>query len=75
LRPDADYLELSVSDDGVGLPAEGWNEGIGLRNSRDRLTTLYGQRATIALVTNGGAADFPGARTVVRIPSPNQAHA
>jgi two-component system, LytTR family, sensor kinase len=68
IRPDVDFLELSVSDDGVGLPATGWQEGIGLRNSRDRLTTLYGDRATIALVNNAGSNAFPGARTVVRIP-------
>jgi len=34
-------LELSITDDGVGLPAAGMREGIGLSTTRERLEKLY----------------------------------
>ncbi|MEP6620524.1 MAG: histidine kinase [bacterium] len=43
-----DVIELEVRDDGCGLPREhadgtqGWSEGIGIRNTRDRLRHLHG---------------------------------
>ncbi len=43
-----DVLELEVRDDGCGLPRENatgdaaWREGVGLRNTADRLAHLYG---------------------------------
>ncbi len=47
-------LQLSVSDDGVGLPAD-LKEGVGLANTRTRLRELHGGGATLALHSNGGA--------------------
>jgi signal transduction histidine kinase len=41
-------LQLRVLDDGPGLPAEKVREGIGLRNTRDRLQQLYGTSQQLA---------------------------
>jgi anti-sigma regulatory factor (Ser/Thr protein kinase) len=45
-------LELSVSDDGVGLPAKTDGQGrrgIGITNTEERLRALHGSAATLAL--------------------------
>jgi LytS/YehU family sensor histidine kinase len=42
-------LVLEVRDDGVGLPAAGVTEGIGLSNTRARLRGLYGESGKLAL--------------------------
>jgi two-component system LytT family sensor kinase len=56
-------LELSVRDDGVGMsPAQ--PEGVGLSNTRERLRTLYGDRATLTI----GAPADGGTIVTVRIP-------
>jgi hypothetical protein len=63
-------LQLSVEDDGAGpgigaLPVE----GIGLRNTRERLRKLYGDRASLAL--RSARPDEPGAggaRVEISIP-------
>lgn len=64
---DGDDLVLAVSDNGAGLSAGGApnGRGVGLRNVRERLATLYGDRASLALTTR---ADSPGAEAVVRLP-------
>ena len=36
-----DRLEITIEDDGVGLPAKSFKEGIGLNNIRSRLKNLY----------------------------------
>jgi two-component system LytT family sensor kinase len=41
-------LELTVSDDGVGMPAT-QRDGVGLSNTRERLRTLYGAAATLTI--------------------------
>ena len=50
-RPDGDRLELSVSDDGVGLAARSGDSslGIGLRNVRARLEQLHGSDGTLTV--------------------------
>jgi signal transduction histidine kinase len=65
-RRDGGELVLSVTDDGPG-PAEGmaeWREGVGLANTRERLSTLYGTGATLTLA----ATPAGGARATIRIP-------
>jgi sensor histidine kinase YesM len=44
------FLRLEVSDNGPGLPAGGWTEGVGLSNTRTRLAELYGVVHTLDLV-------------------------
>jgi two-component system LytT family sensor kinase len=61
-RREGDDLLLSVVDDGPG-PAEG-GVGVGLGTSRERLATLYGDRARLELVR----APEGGARVTVRLP-------
>ena len=50
-RLDGDRLELSVSDDGVGLDARSGNSslGIGLQNVKARLAQLHGSDGTFTL--------------------------
>lgn len=43
-------LLLRVTDDGVGFEQNSRGTGIGLRNIRDRLQALYGNRATLELI-------------------------
>jgi sensor histidine kinase YesM len=58
-------LEVVVSDNGRGLPAgNGWREGVGLRNTRRRLRTMYGAQGTLS-ITDGQ----PGVTVVVRVPA------
>ncbi len=42
---DGDWLHLSVLDNGPGIPTENGSHttGIGLRNTKDRLRSLYGE--------------------------------
>jgi two-component system LytT family sensor kinase len=46
-----EQLQISVSDNGPGMPAGGIGEskGIGLANTRKRLNQLYGDRAELVL--------------------------
>jgi LytS/YehU family sensor histidine kinase len=47
-------LELSVEDDGPGLAAGAAEvKGHGLDNTRERLRTLYGDRAALTVVAAG----------------------
>jgi len=69
-RHDA-MLELQVEDDGVGMPVHATatapdtsGHGIGLRNTRDRLTLLYGDAGTLSLEQVAGG----GTRAVVCLP-------
>jgi signal transduction histidine kinase len=56
------HLELTVTDDGAGMPPR-VTEGTGLGNLRRRLTTLYGDQARLTLETAR-----PG--TIVRLELP-----
>ena len=65
-RRDGALLELAVQDSGVGLDDAGAAGGssFGLQQVRERLRTLYGERATLALqpVPEGGT------RATIRLP-------
>ena len=62
VRDDGD-LVLTVRDNGSG-PAKEMREGVGLTNTRARLTQLYGERQRLALT----AAEGGGALVEVRLP-------
>jgi signal transduction histidine kinase len=60
-----DVLELEVADDGPGFAATGEGDGgVGLSNTRDRLSLLYGPAATLE------TGDRPGGGGSVRIRIP-----
>lgn len=63
-RRDGDELVLCVDDDGLGLPAEGASEGIGLTNTRARLAMLFGADARMELQRRDGG----GTRVELRLP-------
>lgn len=64
-RRDGDMLELSVQDDGAGLREDAAPaKGHGIENTRERLRTLYGDRASLIL----GAASPQGTIARLRIP-------
>jgi two-component system, LytTR family, sensor kinase len=72
-RRDANQVVLSVTDDGVGpvtqaSPAPGSaGNGLGLANIRERLTTLYGDGASLELRSRGDQ-HMAGTIAVVRLP-------
>jgi sensor histidine kinase YesM len=45
-------LEVTVADDGRGLSTEGSGTGIGLKNVRERLRLIYGERARLTIGNN-----------------------
>ena len=53
-KRDDDLLILSVSDDGAGLPQHPPREGIGLVNTRARLSELYGDAAKLEMSNGDG---------------------
>jgi signal transduction histidine kinase len=61
---DGSSLTLEVSDDGPGLPPTPSTNGIGLANTRERLTRLYGTAGKIETV------DTPGHGVTVRMVMP-----
>ena len=73
-RLDGDRIRIEVADDGVGignrppsaLPRSG--AGIGMKNVRERLEVLYGNRAQFNVVSN------PGRGTLVTIEIPANLH-
>ena len=59
-------LELSVIDDGPGLredAPDGARRGVGLRNTRERLTVLYGERCRFTVLNS-----HPGLRVDMALP-------
>jgi len=64
-----DMLRITLVDDGPGVAADGpAREGIGLTNTRARLTHLYGPRGTVELGAARGGPGSPGTRVEIRIP-------
>lgn len=64
-RRDGDVLEISVQDDGPGIPADVVPpQGHGLENTRERLRTLYGDRASLVV------APAPAGGTIARLRVP-----
>ena len=64
-RREGDDLVLLVRDNGAGLPpVERRAEGLGLANTRERLATLYGDRARLDLAANPSG----GTTATVRLP-------
>ena len=69
-RVDGDSLVLTVADNGPGPGAAAESRhgnGLGLANTRERLTTLYGGRARLEL-RERAVADGGGTLATVRIP-------
>src|SRR5512146_486479 len=65
VRLAGDSLELTVEDDGAGIqPAAEPPDGHGLENTRERLRTLYGDRASLAI------APAPAQGTIARLRTP-----
>jgi two-component system, LytTR family, sensor kinase len=71
-------LQLEVSDDGPGMidPTRLANgRGVGIRNTRERLSVLYGERGTVFVHnTEPGlrvALTFPAESAVVRVERPS----
>lgn len=58
------HLRLAVEDDGLGLPAGGVVEGVGLGNTRARLDKLFGGAASLRMQP----LDDGGTRVELRVP-------
>jgi two-component system LytT family sensor kinase len=66
IRKDTENLVISVEDDGPGLKLSPQiSVGLGLGNSRDRLSALYGSAAQL---TTGRRAQGEGFAVVIRMP-------
>jgi two-component system LytT family sensor kinase len=66
-RLDGDFLELEMIDTGKGLAlsnAQTTSAGVGLRNTKDRLQTFYGEDYSFKLED----ADAQGTRVYMRLP-------
>ena len=58
VRVHHDVMTLELLDDGVGLSAGGTRSGTGIRNTRERLTHLYGAKGRLEIMSRptGGTA-------------------
>jgi two-component system, LytTR family, sensor kinase len=64
-RREGDDLVMEIRDNGQGLPPGGVpQEGVGLRNVRERVAQLYGRRAQFSLSPASG----PGTVATLRLP-------
>jgi len=68
-RRHGDMLQVALEDEGPGVASSApLREGIGLRNTRERLLHLYGSRAAVELGAARERAELPGTRVEIRIP-------
>ncbi|HJP85195.1 MAG TPA: histidine kinase [Gemmatimonadaceae bacterium] len=63
-RRDGDMVEITVTDDGPGIDGAAEPTGHGLANTRERLRTLYGDRAALEVRT------APGGGTIAKLRIP-----
>lgn len=63
-RRDGNTLELSVVDDGAGIPASPEMPGHGIENTRERLRALYGGKASLTVAPNAAG----GTTATLRVP-------
>jgi two-component system LytT family sensor kinase len=61
---DNGQLILAVQDNGVGMPADGWTEGVGLRSTRERIRLRHGDAAGMEIEPGAGGG------TIVRLRLP-----
>ena len=67
---DGDTLRIEIIDTGAGL-YENSNPGMGIENIRERLRSLYGNKARLTLKENQPT----GVRAIIEVPyEPNQSH-
>ena len=64
VRVHQDTMTLELEDDGVGLSSSGKRTGTGLRNTRERLTHLYGDAGHLEIMSR------PTGGTTVRVTLP-----
>jgi signal transduction histidine kinase len=64
VRAHLDTMTVELRDDGVGLPPGELRTGTGIRNTRQRLTHLYGNRSRLEIEAR------PGGGTTVRVTLP-----
>ena len=70
-RAKDDAVAITVADDGQGFSEAGSGTGIGLKNVRERLGLVYGDRASLAILAN-----FPsGVAATLTVPSKVVGHA
>ena len=68
-RRDEDSVAITVADDGDGFNTKNSGTGIGLKNVRERLRLVHGNRASLAVVAN-----FPaGVAATICLPAGHQA--
>jgi signal transduction histidine kinase len=63
-RTEGDDLVVTIADDGAGLAERPNGAGVGLRSTRERLATTYGDRASLVLAPRPGG----GTLVTVRLP-------
>jgi len=69
-RCDGPALHIVVEDNGVGLPDPPPPEGVGLRNSRERLAAMFGPRASMGLQARAGG----GVQVALCVPRESGSH-
>ncbi|HEX5353254.1 MAG TPA: histidine kinase [Rhodanobacteraceae bacterium] len=63
-RREGEYLNLAVEDDGLGPPADGGKEGVGLGATRERLRVMFEDAASLHMHEREGG----GTRVELRMP-------